>query len=43
MMTASNATFVLGVDDNDGLLTLDGFDDETIAFTDRSRGLSVGR
>ena len=35
MMTAANATFVPGVDDNDGLQTLDGFDDETIAFTDR--------
>ena len=35
MMTAGNATFVPGVNDNDGVLTLDGFDNETIAFTDR--------
>ena len=35
MMTARNATFVLGVHDNDGVLTLDGFNNETIAFTDR--------
>ena len=35
MMTAGNATFVPGGGDHDGVLTLDGFDDETIAFTDR--------
>ena len=35
MMRAGNATFVPGGGDHDGVLTLDGFDDETIAFTDR--------
>ena len=35
MMTAGNATFVPGVNDNDGVLTLDGFNNETIAFADR--------
>ena len=35
MMIAANATFVPGGGDRDGVLTLDGFDDETIAFTDR--------
>ena len=34
MMTAGNATFV-SHGDHDGVLTLDGFDNETIAFTDR--------
>ena len=35
MMTAGNATFVPGGGDYDGVLTLDGLDNETIAFTDR--------
>ena len=35
MMTAGNATFVPGGGDHDGVLTLDGFSNETIAFTDR--------
>ena len=35
MMTAGNATFVPGGGDHDGVLTLDGFNNETIAFTDR--------
>ena len=35
MMTAGNATFVPGGGDHDGVLTLDGFSNETVAFTDR--------
>ncbi|MED6307024.1 MAG: hypothetical protein VX563_03375 [Planctomycetota bacterium] len=35
MMTAGNATFVPGGGDHGGVLTLDGFGNETIAFTDR--------
>ena len=34
-MTAGNASFVPGGGDHDGVLTLDGFSNETIAFTDR--------
>ena len=35
MMTAGNATFVPGVNDHGGVLSLDGFNNETIAFADR--------
>ena len=35
MMTAGNATFVPGGGDHGGVLTLDGFGNETIAFADR--------
>ena len=35
MVKAGNATFVPGDDDHDGVRTLDGLSNETIAFTDR--------
>ena len=38
MMTAGNAAFVPRGGDHDGVLTLDGLDDETIAFSDRLGG-----